>query len=67
MTFIEIFFTSLIITTIIIGILMLTEMFVSRIIDAYFKAKLKYTGKLLDGIGKFLTDAAKQMGGTEKD
>lgn len=63
MTFVEIFFTSLLIT----AVLMLAEMFISRIIDIYFEAKIKYTGKLLGAIGKLLTDTGKQMGGNEKD
>lgn len=63
MTFLEIFFTSLLIT----AVLMLAEMFISRIIDIYFEAKIKYTGKLLGAIGKLLTDTGKQMGGNEKD
>lgn len=57
----------LLITTVVIGVVVIAELFVSRIIDIYFEAKLKYMSRVISGIGKVLADAAKEMGGKEKD
>lgn len=57
----------LLIITAVIGVVVIAELFVSRIIDIYFDTKLKYMSKVIGGLGKVLADTAKQMGGNEKD
>lgn len=57
----------LLITTAVIGVVAIAELFVSRIIDIYFEAKLKYMSRVIGGLGKVLADTAKEIGGNEKD
>ena len=59
--------TVLLIATVVIGVVVLAELFVARIIDIYFDTKLQYMSKVIGGLGKVLADTAKQMGGNEKD
>lgn len=59
--------TVLLIATAVIGVVVIAELFISRIIDIYFEAKLKYMSRVIGGLGKVLADTAKQMGGNEKD
>lgn len=51
----------LLITTVVIGVVVIAELFVSRIIDIYFEAKLKYMSRVIGGLGKVLADTAKQF------
>lgn len=57
----------LLITTVVIGVVVIAELFVSQIIDIYFEAKLKYMSRVIGGLGKVLADTAKEIGGKEKD
>lgn len=59
--------TVLLIATAVIGVVVIAELFIARIIDIYFEAKLNYTSKVIGGLGKVLADTAKEMGGNEKD
>lgn len=57
----------LLIVTAVVGAIIIAELFISRIIDIYFEAKLKYMNRVIGGLGKVLAATAKQMGGNEKD
>lgn len=58
---------ALIVITSVTGAVVVAVLFFAQIIDIYFEAKLKYTSKVIGGLGKVLADTAKQMGGNEKD
>lgn len=58
---------ALIIAAATVGFIVAAELFIAHVIDIYFDMKLKYTSKVISGLGKVLADTAKQMGGNEKD
>lgn len=58
---------ALIVAAATVGFIVLAELFIAHVIDIYFDTKLKYTSKVIGGLGKVLADTAKQMGGNEKD
>lgn len=61
---------SLLVAAAVVAMVMVKELvisFISRIIDIYFETKLRYTSKVIGGLGKVLADTAEQMGGNKKD
>lgn len=58
---------ALIIAAVTVGFLVVADLFIAHVIDIYFDMKLKYTSKVIGGLGKVLADTAKQIGGNEKD
>lgn len=57
----------LIIALVLLSVGMTIGVLYSMLVDIYFSAKLKYMSRVIGGLGQVLTDAAKQMGGIEKD
>lgn len=58
---------ALIVAVATVSFIVLMDLFIAHMIDIYFDMKLKYTSKVVGGLGKVLADTAKQMGGNEKD